>query len=97
MPSGPRMARMPIPAIGISAEVPYGNILFSTQIGAFYFASGNFEGLGIRAIAGAVWRPYDPVGFFAGLKAIYVDLELKNEVVDNLTLWGPAVGLEFRF
>jgi len=88
---------LPIPTIGFSAEVPYGNFLFSTQIGVFYFDSGNFEGLGIRAVAGAVWRPFDHVGFFAGLKAIYVDLELKNEVVDDLTLWGPAVGLEFRF
>jgi hypothetical protein len=91
------MARMPIPTIGVSAEVPYGNFLFSTQIGAFYFDSGNFEGLGIPAVAGAVWRPYDHVGFFAGLKAIYVDLELKNETIDDLTLWGSAVGLEFRF
>jgi hypothetical protein len=88
---------LPIPTIGFSAEVPFGNFLFSTQIGVFYFDSGNFEGLGLRAIAGAVWRPYDHVGFFAGLKTIYVDLELKSEEVDDLTLWGPAVGLEFRF
>jgi len=88
---------LPIPTIGVSAEVPYGNFLFSTQFGAFYFDSGNFEGLGIRAVVGAIWRPYDHVGIFAGLKAIYVDLELKNEVIDDLTFWGPAVGLEFRF
>jgi hypothetical protein len=67
------------------------------QIGVFYFDSSRFEGLGIRAVAGAVWRPFEHVGFFAGLKAIYVDLELKKEVIDDLTLWGPAVGLEFRF
>lgn len=88
---------LPIPTVGVGAEVPYGNFLFSIHVGALYFDSGNLEGLGIRADAGATWRPYDHVGFFAGLKAIYVDLELKNDVIDDLSFWGPAVGLEFRF
>ena len=42
--------------------------------------------------------PYDNVGFFAGLQAIYADLDLGgNEEIDDLLLWGPAVGLELRF
>jgi hypothetical protein len=88
---------LPIPTLGIHAELPYGSLLFSSELGAFYFDSGNFEGLGIRASAGLSWRPYDHVGLFAGFRTIYIDLELKRDVLDDVVLWGPTVGLEFRF
>ncbi len=88
---------LPIPTIGVHGEVPYGNFLYSAQFGGFYFDSSGFEGTGLRAQAGVTWRPYDNVGFFAGLSAIYADLEFKNEELDDLIIWGPAVGVEFRF
>ncbi len=100
IPTGSRFSfeeTLPIPTIGVHAEIPHGNFLYSAQFGGFYFDSGNFEGTGIRAEAGVTWRPYDHVGLFAGLNAIYADLELKNEAIDDLILWGPAVGVEFRF
>ncbi len=88
---------LPVPTIGVHAEVPYGNFLFSTHIGALYFNISDFEATGIRAEAGVTWRPYDHVGFFAGLHASYVDLELDDENINDLLFWGPAVGLELRF
>jgi hypothetical protein len=100
IPTGARFRyedTFPIPTIGAHAEVPYGNFLFSTQLGGFYFDAGDWEATGVRAEAGVTWRPYGKVGFFAGLKAIYADLDLGDEKIDDLLLWGPAVGLEFRF
>ncbi len=100
IPTGSRLKyeeTYPVPTIGVHAEVPYGNFLFSTQFGGFYIEAGDFEATGIRAEAGVNWRPYDHVGFFAGLHAIYADLDLDNEQIDDLLLWGPAVGVEFRF
>ena len=100
IPTGARASfedTFPVPTVGVHAEVPYGNFLFSTQLGGFYFDAGSFEGTGIRADAGVTWRPYDHVGFFAGLNAIFVDLTIDDEEIDDLLLWGPAVGLEFRF
>ena len=100
IPTGARFSfedTLPIPTIGVHGEVPYGNFLYSAQFGGFYFDSSGFEGTGIRAQADVTWRPYDNVGFFAGLKAIYADLEFKNEELNDLLLWGPAVGVEFRF
>ncbi len=58
---------------------------------------GGIEATGIRAEAGVTWRPYDNVGFFAGLNAIYVDLDLEKDEINDLRFWGPAIGLEFRF
>lgn len=100
IPTGARFSyedTFPIPTIGVHAEVPYGNFLLSTQLGGFYFDAGDWEATGLRAEAGVTWRPYGNVGFFAGLKAIYADLDLGDEQIDDLLLWGPAVGLEFRF
>lgn len=37
--------------------------------------------------AGVTWRPFDRVGFFGGLQAVFGDLNLDNE----------KSGLEFRF
>ncbi len=100
VPTGTRVSfeeTLPVPTIGVHAEVPYGNFLFSTQFGGFYVDTGDFEATGIRADAGVTWRPYDHVGFFAGLHAIYADLHLDNDDIDDLLLWGPAVGLELRY
>ena len=100
IPTGTRVSydeTWPVPTIGVHAEVPYGNFLFSTQFGGFYVDTGSFEATGIRAEAGVTWRPYDHVGFFAGLNAIYADLDLGDEKIDDVLLWGPTVGLELRF
>ncbi len=100
IPTGTRISydeTLPVPTIGVHAEVPYGNFLFSTQLGGFYIDTNAFEATGIRAEAGVTWRPYDHVGFFAGLNAIYADLDLGGEEIDDLLLWGPAIGLELRF
>ncbi len=100
IPTGARFSyedTYPIPTIGVHAEVPYDNFLFSTQLGGFYFDAGDWEATGLRADVGVTWRPYNNLGFFAGLKAIYADLDFGDEKIDDLLLWGPAVGLEFRF
>lgn len=89
---------LPIPTIGVHTEVPYDNLLFSAQFGAFYFDDGNdFEGTGVRADAGVTWRPLDHLGFYAGVKAIYADVDTGGDKIDDLLLWGPAFGLELRF
>ena len=100
IPTGARFSfeeTLPVPTIGVHAEVPYDNFLFSAQFGGFYADIGSIEATGIRAEAGVTWRPYDHVGLFAGLHAIYADLQLDNNDIDDLLLWGPAVGLELRF
>ncbi len=101
IPTGSRFSyeiTLPVPTIGVYAEVPYGNVLISAQFGGFYVNGiSNFEATGIRADAGVTWRPYDHVGFFAGFYTTYVDLNLDDEKIDDLLLWGPIVGLEFRF
>ncbi len=100
IPTGARFSfeeTLPVPTIGAHAEVPYGNFLFSAQFGDFYADINDIEATGIRAEAGVTWRPYDHVGLFAGLHAIYADLQLDNNDINDLLLWGPAVGLELRF
>ena len=100
IPTGARFSfeeTLPVPTIGVHPEVPYGNFLFSAQFGGFYVDINDFEATGIRAEAGVTWRPYDNVGIFADLNAIYADLELERDDIDDLVLWGPAVGLELRF
>ena len=100
IPTGSRLRfedTLPVPTIGFHLEVPYNSFLFSTQFGGFYFETGDIEATGIRAEAGVTWRPYDNVGFFAGLNAIYVDMELSGEEIDDLLFWGPVIGLEIRF
>ena len=100
IPTGTRISydeALPVPTIGVHAEVPYGNFLISTQFGGYYIDTGAFEATGIRAEVGVTWRPYDHFDFFAGLNAIYADLDLCNEQIDDLLLWGPAIGLELRF
>lgn len=100
IPTGARFSfeeTLPVPTIGVHAEVPYDNFLFSAQFGGFYAEVNNFKATGMRAQAGITWRLYDNVGFFAGLNSVYIDLDLKNEQFDDVLLWGPAVGLEFRF
>ncbi len=88
---------LPVPTIGVHAEIPSGNFMFATQLGGFYYSSSDFDATGIRAEASVTWRPYDHVGFFAGLFATYADLDLDDEKINDVLLWGPAVGLEFRF
>jgi len=88
---------LPIPTLGSHAEIPIGRFMIATQLGGFYIDTGDFEATGIRAEAGVTWRPYDHVGFFAGLLATYADLDLDNHQINDVLLWGPAVGMEFRF
>ena len=88
---------VPVPTIGFHAEVPFGDVVLSAQAGGFYFEVDDFSGSGFRAEVGATWRPYDHIGFFGGLYAIYADLELNDEDLNDFILWGPAVGLEIRF
>lgn len=100
VPSGTRFSfeeTLPIPTLGIHAEIPYENFVLSTQIGGFYAETGDFEATGIRAEVGVSWRPFRHVGFFAGLNLIYADLELSQEEIDDLVLWGPLIGLELRY
>ncbi len=100
IPTGTRLTfeeTLPVPTIGFHAEVPYGDFLYSAQLGGFYFEISDIEATGIRAEAGVTWRPYDHIGFFAGLNAVYVDLEFDDEKINDLLFWGPAVGLELRF
>ena len=88
---------LPVPTIGLQTEIPYDNLLFSAQAGVFYFNDGDdFEGTGVRASAGVTWRPLDRLGFFAGLNTIYADVDTGNDSIDDLLLWGPTLGLEFR-
>ena len=88
---------LPVPTLGANLEVPYGNFLFSSQVGAFYANASGFEAWGLRAEAGVTWRPHRHVGIFAGLNLIYADVELRNEEIDDLLFFGPSVGLEFRY
>jgi len=37
------------------------------------------------------------VGFHAGVKLIYADVELSGETVDDLVFYGPNFGLEFLY
>jgi hypothetical protein len=100
IPTGTRLRyeeTLPIPTLGIHAEVPYGALVLSTQIGGFYADTSDFEATGIRGEVGVTWRPFRHVGLFAGLNLIYADLELSNEEIDDLVLWGPLVGLELRY
>ena len=100
IPTGARSSyneTLPIPTIGLHGEVPYDDFLFSGQFGAFYFDDGDdFEGTGVRANAGVTWRPYDHLGVFAGMSGIYADMDTANDKIDDLLLWGPTFGLEFR-
>ena len=88
---------LPIPTVGLYAVVPIGRFMLSTHLGGFYIDIDDFAATGIRAEAGVTWRPYDHVGFFAGLLATYADLELDNQKINDVLLWGPAIGMEFRF
>ena len=88
---------LPIPTIGLQTEVPYDNLLFSAQAGVFYFNDGDdFEGTGVRANVGVSWRPLDNLGVFAGVRTIYADVDTGRDAIDDLFLWGPTLGLEFR-
>mgnify|MGYP000607417889 CR=1 FL=1 len=100
VPTGERFSfeeTLPIPTVGVHAEVPFGEVLFSAQMSGLYGETSDFEALGFRGEAGLTWRPTENLGFFAGLSAIYVDLDLENERIDDLLFWGPTVGLEIRF
>ena len=79
------------------SELTVGTVRTDRPIGGFYIDTSTFEATGMRAEAGVTWRPYNHVGFFAGLHAIYADLDLGDEQIDDLLLWGPAVGMEVRF
>jgi hypothetical protein len=37
------------------------------------------------------------VGFFAGVKLIYADVELSGEEIDDLVLYGPSLGFELLY
>jgi len=87
----------PVPTIGLNLEIPYNEFLFTGRIGGFYFDADDIEGTGVRSELSATWRPYENVGFYAGFYAFYADLELKNEDIDDLLLYGPSVGIELRF
>jgi hypothetical protein len=88
---------LPIPTLGIHAEVPYEDFVLSTEVGGFYADTSTFEATGVRAEAWLAWRPFRHVGFFAGLNVIFADLELSNEEIDDLVLWGPLFGVELRY
>lgn len=87
----------PIPTFGAYAEVPWGKALISSSIGGIWFESGNFEGAGLRAEIAGTYRFHKNVGLYAGVYLMYVDIELKKQKLDDFLLWGPNVGLEFRF
>ena len=86
----------PAPTLGIHGEVPIGDFVLEANFAGVYFDAGSFDGWGLRANAGAVWRPLDYVGLFTGFNMIYTDFSLKNEDVEA-ALFGPVVGLELRF
>ncbi len=87
----------PIPTFGAYTEVPWGKTLIAGSVGGIWFESGNFEGLGFRGELSATYRFHENVGLFAGLYAMYVDLDLKKQDINDMFFWGPNVGLEFRF
>jgi hypothetical protein len=87
----------PIPTFGAYAEVPWDKALISSSIGGIWFESGNFEGTGIRAEVAATYRFNKNIGLYGGVYLMYVDLDLKNEKLDDFLFWGPNIGLEFRF
>ncbi len=87
----------PVPTIGVRYEVPYRQFLFVAQAGGLYFDFDELSGKGLRAELTATWRPWRHVGFYAGLSAMYVDLSLRDEDIDDFTLFGPSVGVEVRF
>ena len=87
----------PIPTFGAYTEIPWDKTLIAASIGGIWFESGDFEGIGIRGELSATYRFHENVGLFAGLYAMYIDLDLKKQDINDLILWGPNVGLELRF
>jgi len=88
---------LPVPTLGAHLEIPFGKFMFATQFGGFWVDTGDFEATGIRAETGFTWRPARYIGIYAGLNLIYADVEWSGEEIDDLLLFGPAVGLEFRY
>jgi hypothetical protein len=86
-----------MPSVGFYGEVPLGHFLLSAAFGGFYGKTGDFEAMGFRAGGGLTWRPFRNIGLFTGMNAIFADVTLSDENVDNLVFWGPAVGLELRY
>ena len=87
----------PVPTFGAYGEIPYGKTLLSANLGGIWFESGDFEGLGFRGQLSATYRFRENLGLYGGLYAMYVDLDFKDEKLDDLILWGPNIGLELRF
>lgn len=88
---------VPVPELGLNVEVPWGPVLLSGQAGGFYYDSDAFSAKGLRTELSATWRPYDNLGIYFGLNATYIDIELRKEDINDVWLWGPAVGVEVRF
>lgn len=87
----------PVPTFGAYAEIPWGKTLLAGSAGGIWFESGDFEGLGFRGELSAVYRLQQNLGLFAGLYAMYIDLELKKQDINDMFFWGPKVGIELRF
>ncbi|MGR9093117.1 MAG: hypothetical protein ACU85U_21305 [Gammaproteobacteria bacterium] len=78
-------------------EVPFGKTLIAADLWGIWRKSGDFEGVGLRGQLSATYRFRDNLGLYAGLYAMYVDLDFKDEKLDDLILWGPNLGLELPF
>ena len=88
---------VPIPTIGAHLEIPYKELVFVGRVGAFHIDLNDVEATGIRSELSVTWRPYENIGFYAGLYSIYADLTLNDLEIDDVELLGPAFGLEYRF
>lgn len=87
----------PVPGIGLNAEIPWGPVLLSGQVGGIFYDSSDFSVKGLRSELSATWRLHETIGLYFGVKANYVDVEFRREEIDDVWFWGPAIGLEFRF
>lgn len=86
----------PAPTVGIYGEVPIGDFVLEGNVAGVYIEAGSFDGWAVRARTGAVWRPIDYFGLFAGFNMIYSEISLSKEDIDA-AIFGPLVGLEVRF
>ena len=100
IPTGARFSyedTFPIPTIGEEADL----VVWAPSDASFGPQAGRLPVAGVEIEGAKLGRKQEvAVGDFgvdAGLKAIYADLDLGDEKIDDLLLWEPAVGLEFRF
>lgn len=97
---------IPAPQGRLAFEAPiggndlWGHFLFDAEFDAFYLppvGSSEFEGFVGQFSGRFFWRPWEHIGYFAGMRYLYVGADNKKGLNLDLNLWGPLIGAELRF